>query len=315
LSIARIPGRIKRFHRDTLGFPNLEFFTGHFDLFHGVEPLLPPVGRRKAIATIYDLAYRRFPDFFEPDVLSWDKAVARSLHRADAIIAPSEQTKQDTVEMFGVSAGKIHVVRLHANPIFQPSDDVITDEAILAKHGIQEPYALFVGTLEPRKNIPTLIKAFGQFHQSAGKEFQLVIAGKKGWLYEPILSSIEDSPVTTHIRCLDYVSERDLAALYSRARFFVYPSLFEGYGFPVLEAMASAAPVITSDNSSLRELGKGAALLVNPKNSEEIANAMERLASDETLRSSLIGAGLQRAAEFSTSSAAASVLNIYKSLA
>jgi glycosyltransferase involved in cell wall biosynthesis len=315
LSVATIPGQIKRFHRNTLQFPSLEFFTGAFDIFHGVEPLLPPVGKRKAIATIYDLAYRRFPKFFEANVLGWDTAVKRSLLRADAIIVPSEQTKADVVEMFGAAREKIHIVRLHANGIFHPSDDVTKDEAILRKHAIGEPYALFVGTLEPRKNIPSLIKAFEHFHKSGGKEFQLVIAGKKGWLYEPILSAIKESPAASHIRRLDYVSERDLAALYSRARMFMYPSLFEGYGFPVLEAMASGTPVITSNNSSLAEIGHDAALLINPERVDEIADAMARLTTDESLRARLIAAGIARAAEISTSNAVASVLNIYKSLA
>lgn len=314
LKVSRIPGALKRLHRNTLRFPPLQLFTGEFDLFHGVEPMLPPLGKAKAVATLYDLAYKRFPAFFEPHVIAWDKAVARSLDRADAIIVPSEQTKHDAVEMFRISAEKLHVVRIHANAVFRPSDNVAADDAIARKHGIREPFVLFVGTLEPRKNIPALVKAFEIFHTNQGRDFSLVLAGKKGWLVDPILKAIGDSPARKAIQHLDYVAERDLAALYCRARFFVYPSLFEGYGLPVLEAMASATPVITSNSSSLVELAHDAALLVNPESTEELANAMSRLAADETLRSSLIASGLKRAAEISQAAAVARVLELYESL-
>jgi glycosyltransferase involved in cell wall biosynthesis len=309
LNAARIPGPLKRFYWNSLRFPSIDFFTGPCDVFHSVEPLLPPAGKCKTIATVHDLSYKKFPNLFNQGVIVWDRHIRRSLKVADAIVTPSQNTKADVVEMFGLDSEKIHVVHPPVSSIFTPGRGMA--EPILRKYGITQPYVLFAGTLEPRKNIPFLIKSFERFCDKIHENVQLVLVGKRGWLYEGILKAIRESPRAIDIKYLDYLPEADLAAIYSSALFFVYPSLYEGYGFPVLEAMSSGVPVITSRNSSMLELAEGAALLIDPTNVEEMVDCMEKLYSDAEMRREFSMKGIERVKGFSAASAARSVFKIY----
>jgi glycosyltransferase involved in cell wall biosynthesis len=173
---------------------------------------------------------------------------------------------------------------------------------------------LFVGTIEPRKNISRLVEAFEMFLDAQKRSVSLVIVGRRGWLYEDILTTINASRARENIFLLDYVADADLAILYRLAMMFVFPSLYEGHGYPVVEAMASGTPVITSNNSSLREIGEGAALLINPEDVADICGAMQRFYNDKNLLREMSIKGHQRAAQFSVKNAVDGILRLYDSL-
>jgi glycosyltransferase involved in cell wall biosynthesis len=314
VKIACVPGIVKRFYWNNLKYPNIEFFTGEFDIFHSIEPLMPPTRNKKVIITVHDLAYKKYPDFLEREILRWDKYIKRNINAADAIVVQSNQTKNDISEYFKVYENKIHIIHLPVSSIFHNNPDDVLLKIVQEKYNLQYPFALFVGTLEPRKNITTLIKAFEQLHKEKKMELHLVIVGKRGWMYDNIVSSINNSCEKNKIHYVDYISESDLTVIYKLATFFVYPSLYEGYGVPVLEAMASGIPVITSNISSLKEIASEAALLIDPNNTEELANSMLTMTENSVLRSELSKKGLERIKLFDPKTASEEVLNIYNQL-
>ena len=312
LSIARFPGIVRRMYWNVLRMPSLDKVIGPFDIFHSAEPLLPPVGKRKAIASFNDSAYFKFPQFYGKEIaLKWDRLYRRSLGMADAIIVLSENTRSDLVEMMSLPPERIHIVRPPTDPIFCKTRSAEQDADVRARLSLPEEFLLYVGTLEPRKNIPRLVRAFEMFRESINRPVSLVIVGRLGWLYEDILESISTSSAKGDILRLDYVTDADLAVLYRLASMFVFPSHYEGHGYPVVEAMASGTPVITSNNSSLKEIGNGAALLVDQENVGEICKAMQRLDSDQSLRHEMAAKGLERAAQFSVTNAVNAILNLY----
>jgi glycosyltransferase involved in cell wall biosynthesis len=315
LSIARIPGTVKRLYWNTLRVPRLDAFIGPFDLFHGAEPLLPPVGGKKSIISFNDSAYYKFPHFYSPGTATkWDRLYRRSLRLASAIIVLSENTRRDLMEMVALPEERIHVVRPPTDPRFSPIRSEKEEANLRERLSLPETFILFVGTLEPRKNIVRLVKAFEMFLGRQHEPVSLVIVGRRGWLYDDTLAAIGSSPLREKILVLDYVADDDLVMLYRMATMFVFPSLYEGHGYPVAEAMASGTPVVTSNTSSLKEIGEGASLLVDPENVEDIADAMERLQTDTRLRRELAGKGLQRVARFSIASAVEAILKLYDSL-
>jgi glycosyltransferase involved in cell wall biosynthesis len=314
MSLAKIPGPIKRFYWNRLRTPPIKWFVKEFDIFHSMEPLLPPVGKRKSIATLYDLSYKRFPEFFEDNILRWDNSIARSLRNASAIVVPSQHTKVDLLEFFRVPEDKVHVIHLSISEIFHVQTDPKHDETAVSKFGLEFPFALFVGTLEPRKNIVCLMKAFELAHREKSMKLHLVLVGKRGWLSRGIFDALGSSPVRDKIHYLEYVADEDIASLYRLAQFLVYPSMYEGYGLPVLEAMASGLPVLTTRSSSLKEIAEGAAMLVDPENVDELAHAIGELIGKEILRGELSKRGLERVKRFSAESAGKKVLDLYESL-
>lgn len=314
INISRIPGFIKRVYFNRFRFPDIKFFVGDFDIYHSTEPLAPPVRDKKLIITIHDLAYKKFPKFFEKNVLGWDKFIIKNIHRADAIIVPSQNTKKDVMEFFKIPEEKINVVYLPINKKYFsiPEDNIVA--GVRKKYNIEFPYVLFVGTIEPRKNIKTLIKAFEEFHQSKKSDLNLVLVGKKGWMYQDILKSIVQSSFSNKIHILDYVPLEDLVVLYRLAKFFVYPSVYEGYGVPVIEAMACGLPVLTSESSSIQEIAKDVAIFFNPADVEELKEAMLSIDENESLRVKISQKGLERIKCFDRKVAAEKILNIYKKL-
>jgi glycosyltransferase involved in cell wall biosynthesis len=315
LATARVPGIVKRMYWNVLRIPRLETFTGHFDIFHGAEPLLPPVGNRRSIITVHDLAYKKFPHFFNTlNARKWDILYRRAILETDAVIVPSENTRNDLLEMFNIPSGKIQVVHPPINPIFSSTGSSEAKAEIRAKFSIPGQFILFVGTIEPRKNIARLVKAFEDFLRGNNAPVSLVIVGGAGWLYQDVMKTIETSAVRKNILLLDYVTDADLAELYRSAMMFVFPSLYEGHGFPVMEAMASGVPVITSNNSSLKEIGKDVALLIDAENTASITEALQRLYSDEGLRRQMTASGLERAAQYSVKNAVDVILRLYSSL-
>ena len=314
LSTARIPGAVKRLYWNTLRTPPMEALVGDFDIFHSADPALPPT-RTKTICTVHDLSYVRLPHLFEKNVLALEKAVRRAVQNANAVIVPSDQTKLDLIELLKVPAAKIHRVYLPVSEIFTPVPDTQFDQQVRKQFQIPKPYILFVGTLEPRKNIATLIAAYELALKERNADVDLVIVGKRGWLYKKIFAAMKNSRVRERIHYLDYVLDSELASLYRQALMFVYPSQYEGYGFPVLEAMSSGIPIITSGNSSMRELADGVALLVDPESVEGIAEAMGLLLHDEVRRVEMRQRGEMVVRKISSDTAAQVVLGVYDMLA
>jgi glycosyltransferase involved in cell wall biosynthesis len=310
-SVRRIPGPVKREYWNRLPFPPIETIVGMCDVFHSMDPFLPPLRKARGIATVHDLAQRKFPGFFERNVLKWEKHIHRSLDRAAAIVVPSNQTRDDLLEAYHIDENKIHRVHVPVNPLFRQQPDPETEERTRVKYALSYPFVLFAGTLEPRKNIVRLVQAFQLVADSSSLPVHLLLAGKRGWMYEGILQAIRSSDVRNRIHLLEHVTDAELASLYRQASVFAYPSLYEGHGSPVVEAMASGIPVVTSNSSSLRELASGAAELIDPERVEDIAGAITSLLGDDSRRRHLIASGLERARLYSHSVAAGEVLRVY----
>jgi glycosyltransferase involved in cell wall biosynthesis len=316
LSTARIPGPIRRFYWNGLKTPALTRLLGPFDLFHSSEHFLPPLETERAVVTVYDLASQKYPDLFESRVIRWNRRLRGCIARADAVIVPSVNTKSDLMEILSVPEENIHVVCPPVSAMFVPEGRGGEDQWPKMIYGLERPFVLFVGTLEPRKNIAALIRAFESLCQQLPdeQELDLVLAGKKGWLFEDILKTIGRSPQRERIVYLDYVPDAELPALYRQSEFMVYPSLYEGYGFPVVEAMACGTPVITSNTSPMQEVAGGAAILVDPADTEGLAGAMLELVVQPSERDGLTRLGLEQAKRYSAATTAESVLQLYDGL-
>lgn len=314
LSVSKIPGDVKRFYWNHLRQPSIESVVGEAQIFHSMDPLLPPVRRAKTLCTVHDLAYKLYPDLFEDRVKSWDAFVHDAIDSADRIIVPSDQTRADLCELFAVEIDRVQVIQLPPDPIFTAHADSEFDLIVRERFRVQRPFVLFVGTIEPRKQVDRIVAAFERMQAAARHDVELVLVGKRGWLYDDVFRTINNSPERGRIRYVEFVSERELASLYRQALCFVYPSLYEGYGFPVLEAMASGVPIITSNTSSLREIADGVALLVPPTSTEDLADGMEMLITNEVRRVEMRQRGLHIVQQFTAERAARQVLSLYDSL-
>lgn len=282
----RVPYALSDFLFDRIHLPG-DRFCGNADIFHATTGFCPRFRSTKTIATIYDLAFKVNPEWFSADL---DQKTRKLLDRSDHIITISENTRRDLIRFYGYPAERVTSVLLGAPPI--------SDRARGSKH------LLYVGTIEPRKNIVRLIRAY----RSLGTHTPLVLVGARGWKCEEVFREIEAAP---NVIWRDYVSDAELGELYRDAIVFLYPSLYEGFGLPVLEAMAHGCPVITSTVSSLPEVGGDAAVYVDPESVDDIAAKMDRLLGDEGLRDQLSAAGRKRAAEFTWERTAAETVNVY----
>lgn len=228
------------------------------------------------------------------------------------MIAASESTKKDAVRLCGLDEAKIKVIYHGVSPRFRPAGPEAVS-AVRQRYGLPDRFVLSLGTIEPRKNLTSLLEVWHAL-SSGGVPPKLVIAGSKGWLYAPFFSKLRELGLEDQVLFTGYVPEEDLPAVYSAAELFVYPSLYEGFGFPVLEAMACGAPVITSNTSSLPEVAGQAALLVDPTSLEELSAAIGRVLENQELRNQLRARGLEQAARFSWERTARETLSVYESL-
>jgi glycosyltransferase involved in cell wall biosynthesis len=265
----------------------------------------------KRIITVHDLSFLRYPRFFSWKRRLWHWFVnpKKLIQSADKIIAVSENTKNDLMELYKVASEKVKVVYSGVGS----SADVSDIEIVKRKYNLPENFILFLGTLEPRKNIEGLIRAFEILKQSSKFQvlsFKLVIVGPRGWLYKKILARAEKSPLRDDIKFINYIAPEEKFAFYKLARLFVYPSFYEGFGFPPLEAATAGTPVVVSTNSSLPEVMGEAALMVDPNNPAEIAKVMAECLADENLRSSLIEKGKIQAEKFSWEKCARQFLSL-----
>ncbi len=286
--------------------PDLLFVPAH---------VLPIVHPRRSVVTIHDLGYLYYPQAHRLlDRLYLDLSTRYNARAAAHLIADSAATQRDLTERYGTDPGKITVVYPgYDNAVFQPVRDKEAIEAIKARYGIAGDYILYVGTLQPRKNLIRLTEAFSNL-QYPISNIQLVIAGKKGWLYQEIFQRVEELGLEKTVVFTGYVPEGDLPALLSGALVFAFPSLYEGFGLPVLEAMACETPVVCSNASSLPEVAGDAALLVDPLDVEGLAAAMRRVLGDEELRAELIERGFEQAKKFSWERCARETLAVLESV-
>lgn len=293
-----------------VGVP-VQAVIGPFDLFHSPDFTLPPTAGRPSVLTVHDLAFLRVPEAAYPSLRSYlEVVVPRSARRADRIIAVSQRTADDLQELLEIPAERIAVIPEGVGGEFMPVADTPKTRTEFELYGIRKPYILAVGTLEPRKNYVRLFQAYAGL-RDRGYDLHLVVAGRRGWLYEPILAAIRELGLTDDVRIVR-PRDRDLPALYSLAEVFVYPSLYEGFGIPPLEAMACGTAVACSATSSLPEVVDDAALLFDPLDTEGIADALSRLLDDEHLRRELSGRGRARARMFTWDRAAASTVGVYR---
>lgn len=293
----------------------VQLFSGNLDLFHSPDFVLPPVmGNVPTLLTVHDLSFALFPETFTPSLVNYlNRVVPWSVQRATHILADSESTKRDLVRLYRTPVEKVTVLYSGVGEEFKPIADVEALAAVRKKYQLGErPYLFTVGTLQPRKNLQMLIRAFRPI--AAKQTHNLIIAGGKGWLYEELLRESEQQGVENVVRFVGFVDDRDLPALYSGATALLFPSLYEGFGLPILEAMACGTPVIASDASSLPEVVGAAGMLVSPHEQEQWTRAMETLMQDSNLREHFIAAGFAQAAEFSWQNAARELISIYGSM-
>ncbi len=292
----------------------LELYRFPLDLLHSTDFIPPLHGSLKSVITVHDLAFLHYPHFLTTESAAYYGQIDKAVVRADHIIVPSEHTRTDLIGQMGVSADKVSVIYEAANPSFAPLPVAATQRELTAKFGIPESYIFFVGTIEPRKNVTGLLQAFARLRDKYGlsRPTGLVIAGGRGWLYEETLEMVRTLNLTDSTFFLGRVSDDDLQKLYVGARCHVHPAYYEGFGLPPLEAMACGTPTIVSNVSSLPEVVGDAALLVNPRDSEEIAVAIHRLLTDDDLHAELRQKGLQRARTFRWEKAAQRTLDVYR---
>ena len=274
----------------------------------------------KVVATFHDMSMFTIPDYLSAVKRTRNKAVASMMaKKVDKIIAVSTSIKDDVKKYLNVGEEKTTVIFSGLdNRFFEASE--IPAGKVLGKYDITKKYILFLGTLEPSKNIARLLEAFAKFkisqkQKNAGKfEYQLVLAGKRGWLSQEYVQIIKDLNLTKDVVFTGYVIGDELVPLFNAAEFFVMPSLYEGFGMTVLEAFATKTPAILSDVASLPEIAGDAALFINPLNTTELAEAIAKFATDSQLRESYIAKGLEQAKKFDWDKTARETLEIYKSL-
>lgn len=282
------------------------------DLIHSTDFIPPLYSPLPTVITVHDLAFLHWPHFLTKDSAAYYGQIDRAVRRAHHIIVPSESTKQDLIGILGAPDRKVTVIYEAANPMFRPLPIEPTRQAITAKFQIPASYILFVSTIEPRKNVNGLLHAFRHLLDKYNiGDTGLVLAGSQGWLYEETIELTKKLNLEQQTFFLGRVADEDLHQLYVAARCHVHPAHYEGFGLPPLEAMACGTPTIVSNISSLPEVVSDAALLVDPKDTEEIAVAMHRLLTEPALHEELSQKGIRRAACFSWELAARSTLEVY----
>lgn len=293
----------------------VELFLGPLDLFHSPDFVLPPVLRARTVLTVHDLSFLRVPQYAHPVLRAYlERVVPRSVRRADLILADSENTRRDVMELLSVPGERVRVIYPGVEARFRRVTDPAVLAAVRARYGLERPFILGLGTLEPRKNWPGLIEAYGRLVRRARVPHDLVIVGGKGWLYEPIFQKVEELGLGQRVRFAGHARDEDLPALYSLAACLAYPSFYEGFGIPVIEAMACGTPVVTAPISSLPEAGGEAALYAEPGDADALADALERAIGDEALRGRLRQAGQVQASRFTWQGAAAQLLAAYRAV-
>lgn len=306
-----IPYGVYRRIWNCIPFGYNDFFRNKADITHFFNYIVPPRVSGKVITTIYDLAFQFFPETLDPKNLKRiQRDIFYSLSRSDRILTISENTRNELITEFDIPSCNIEIIY----PSFNISKSNLPIKTLQEKFKIKNDYILYVGNLEPRKNIERLILAYAKLKKESDIPYQLVLAGQKGWLYNQIFETVSSKNLQDDVIFTGYIGEVEKAALYRNAALFVYPSLYEGFGIPILEAMSVGTPVVCSSTSSMPEVAGDAAILVNPLDTDSIANGIYHLITDQALRQSKIGLGKARAAKFSWDKSAQDLMTLYRSM-
>ncbi|MFA4817288.1 MAG: glycosyltransferase family 1 protein [Parcubacteria group bacterium] len=322
----RFPNKLLNFCFWYFDFPKIDKMIGGADIVFLPNIIFASVSAKtKLIATIHDLSFERFPETFSRKRRLWHGFInpKKICRRARKIIAVSDSTKNDLQSLYGIKPEKIEIIPSGVSgkflPISRNNQKLIE---VKERYGLPYKFILFLGTLEPRKNIAALIRAFDSFKEYAAEKnnenlirFKLVIAGQSGWLGEKIYCEIEKAKHKKDILVVNFIPEEDKPFVMNLATLFVYPSIFEGFGFPPLEAMKCGVPVITSNNSSLPEVIGSGGIMVNFDKPDEIEKAMRQILENPQLYEKMKEAGLKKAGEFSWKNTARKFLDIIKNLA
>jgi len=307
-------------HRLRIPIP-IELVSGPLDVFYSPDFTLPPTRKgTRTLLTIHDLSFIHHPDAFVPSLRRYlERVVPRSVERADVVLADSAHTSADLTAYFGISPERVRVITPGVDPRFRPARSATEgmrrasglSKDLRSRYSIgEQAYILTVGTLQPRKNYIKLIQAFCLTRQAMNEDLQLLIAGGPGWLFEKIIA---EAGKHESVHILGFVDDEDLPTLYRGASLFAFPSLYEGFGLPVLEAMACGVPVVCSNTSSLPEVAGDAALLVDPLDVEGLGAAMVRALDDEDLRQRMVERGLRQSARFTWEGSARDLLDVIDS--
>lgn len=294
---------------------SLELRFTPLDVLHSPD-FIPPFRRHcRSIITIHDLVFLLYPQFLTKGSARYYGQIDQAVRRTDHIIAVSESTRRDIVRLLGVPEQMITVIHEAPRRFFHRLPDIDLKPRLNKRFGLERDFILFVGTVEPRKNIPTLLSAFQQLLDHYHPDVDLALAGAPGWLTDEVYSLVNRLKLSDRVHFLGRVSDEELVWLYNATQMLVFPSFYEGFGLPPLEAMACGAPVVASNTSSLPEVVGDAGLLIDPTNPNELTVAMWRLLSDSTLRQEMVAKGFRRAACFSWERAARETLELYRRVA
>jgi len=310
------PTRLKNRMWTTIEWPPFEWFTGPVDVAHGAFHLLPPSRHARRMATIFDLSNLRCPEMHRAESLGIHAPLLRhAAANADRIVAISESCKTDVVELLGVHPDRVRVVLggIHLQEFGGPPDDHLL-QILRKRFSISGNYLIHLGTLEPRKNLPRMIEAYARVRQRFEDCPRLVLAGQAGWMFEDVFSSIERFRLSNHVVHTGYLERDEAVCLLRAAHACVYPSLYEGFGLPVLEAMAARIPVLTSNVSSMPEVVGDTGILVDPKSVDAIEAGLLELIENRTASRQRVEAAYERAKQFTWENSARALAEVYTEL-
>ncbi len=291
---------------------NVELMRLGLDVLHSPDFIPPHRPTCKSVITVHDLAFLLYPHFLTKESARYYGHIDQAVRWTDHIISVSESTKRDTIQHLGVPEEKITVVHEAANPIFCPLDKAEAQEQVRNRHGVDGPYILFVSTIEPRKNVPTLLRALWQLVTCYKEDVRLVLAGGRGWLFEDAFAVVDELKLDDRVHFVGRVSSEDLLYLYNAAEMLAHPAFYEGFGLPPLEAMACGLPVVASNVASLPEVVGDAGQLIDPHDADELTVSMWRVLNDSALRTQMREKGLVQAGRFSWERAARETMEIYR---
>ena len=281
------------------------------DVLHCPD-FIPPFRRTcPAVVTVHDVAFLRFPETLTEASRRYYGQVRRAVQSAERTIVVSEATARDLATLLGVETTRVRVIPNGLDPLFRRPADPTATARVRARWGLDRPYLMFLGTLEPRKDVPTLLKAFAAV-RVRHQDLHLVLVGRRGWLYEPIFAEIERLELRESVRTIEDAGDADLPPLLDGATAFAFPSRYEGFGLPPLEALARGVPTVVADTSSLPEVVGNAALRHRPGDHDALAAALLRLIEDAELRADLRARGPVQAAGFTWERAARATLAVYR---
>jgi glycosyltransferase involved in cell wall biosynthesis len=299
-----------RWERWALG---LEVLARRPDVLHSPDFIPPAFGARRRVITVHDLSFLHYPEHLTAESRRYyNEQIGWAVAAADRISADSEHTRQDLIRLVGAPPDKVRTIPLAANPLYRKPVAAEAVGATLAGLGLEAGYVLFVGTLEPRKNVPLLLRAYQTARGEGGVTVPLVLVGSKGWLYDEIFATVEVLELRDAVRHLGGVDDATLAHLYHGAGLLAMPSLYEGFGLPALEAMHCGCPVVASDRGSLPEVVGEAGLLLPPDDTAAWAGAMVRVLGDGALRAEMARGGRRKAETFSWEMTARATLALYE---